>query len=194
MRSYWSRAGLESHVRCLIRRHPDTQGEGHVKIDPHQETAAAWGPSQAVSAHQSRKRQEGPLIEPQGDMAPWHFVLGLLAPRTTREERINSCCFMPKKKKKKKIISKLQRIQEYQSKISSAFIFCRVRKNSFLLLIYNIFKSQSTQGMWNFSWCYPRRIVWKPLGAEKFNQAGRKGDCSLFSTHLSRFHIWATEF
>lgn len=111
----------------------------------------------SVSHHQSRKRQEGPLIEPQGDIAPWHFVLGLLAPRTTRKEKTNSCCFMPKTK----FISKLQ---EFQSKISSAFILCRVRKNSFLLLIYNIFKSQSIQGTWNFSWCYSRRIVWKPLG------------------------------
>lgn len=87
MRSYWSRAGLEPHVRCLIKRDPDTQGEGHVKIDPHQETAGACGPSQAVSAHQSRKRQEGPLIEPQGDMAHDTLFLDfwLLGPPEKRE-------------------------------------------------------------------------------------------------------------
>lgn len=50
MRSYWSRVGLESHIRCLIRRDTDTQGECHMKMDPHQETAGACGPSQAVSA------------------------------------------------------------------------------------------------------------------------------------------------
>ena len=61
MRSYWSRLGLESHIRCLIRRDTDTQGEGHVKMDPHQETAGACGPSQAVSATiRAQRGRKGP--------------------------------------------------------------------------------------------------------------------------------------
>ena len=60
MRSYWSRVGLESHMSCLIRRDTDTKG-GHVKMDPHQETAGACGPSQAASATiRARRGRKGP--------------------------------------------------------------------------------------------------------------------------------------
>lgn len=84
----------------------------------------------------------------------------------------------------------LQRIQEFQFKISFPFFFffCRIRNDFFRLLICNHFKFH-IQWMWTFCWWYPRRGFSKPCEQKKFNQTRRRSQqCLVLYTPL-----WLTQ-